>query len=91
MIIGVRSPNNREYQSSRPSSDDEDERRWQKTVYNERKWQQASQNQANQRLQSHKNRTMNQMELSPRAGPSQRQPHSSPPRRNHARNYSSSD
>jgi len=87
----VRSPNNREYQSSRPSSDDEDERRWQKTVYNERKWQQASQNQANQRSQSHKNRTMNQMELSPRAGPSQRQPHSSPPRRTHTRNYSSSD
>merc|ERR1719511_69300 len=26
----VRSPNSREYQSSRPSSDDEDERRWQK-------------------------------------------------------------
>lgn len=87
----MRSPNSREYQSSRPSSDDEDERRWQKTVYNERKWQQASQNQSNQRPQSHKNRAMNEMELAPRAGPSQRRPHSSPPRRPLSRNYSSSD
>ena len=91
MIIGVRSPNNLEYQSSRQSTDEEDERRWQKTVYNERKWQQTSQNKPNQRPQSHKNRATNEMELSPRAGPSQRRPHSPPPRHHHSRNSSSSD
>jgi hypothetical protein len=62
----VRTSNNQQ------TSGDDDEGRWQKTVYNEKKWQQDSQNKADRRPKSHQTRTDPEMELSPGAGPSNR-------------------
>ena len=81
-ILGPRRQNTRK-------SEDEDERRWQKTVYDERKWQQNSQNKKGSRSQKHD--IPSAMELTPKPNTSRRRTPSPSPRRSRSKHYSSSD